>query len=1265
MILRKYKVKDEREMAGLFYDTVHTVNAKDYTKEQLDVWAPGIVDEERWKASFLEHDTRIAEEDGKIIGFADMDETGYLDRLYVHKDYQSKGVGKALCDELEKNHSGKSFTTHASITARPFFEKRGYRIKKEQQVERGGIFLTNYVMEKTADNADKIDLSGVWKLAMDEDNIGEVNHWEKKMYQDDISIPGILQEQGYGDSITKETDWVQSLYDHLWYQREEYQYAQEEETNVPFLSQPPRYYTGKAWYQTWFMVSEKQETMWTRLYLECTKWKTSVWIDGKKIGEEESLCTPHSFEIGRLKAGKHDLVICVDNGWQLPYRPDGHGVSDALAATWNGMVGKVEIQFAPMIEIVKIKVNPVTENRTAILDLLVCNHSDVSCQAEIHAFAGTEISHENMGQGTEKKNFDFQAGNNKMKLVLTYPGDTQRWDEFSPHLEKVLVEISSMWGLQKKAVTFGFCHINTKDGMFFVNQRPTYFRGTHFAGDYPLTGYPSCSKEWWEKIMITIKDWGLNFIRFHSYCPPAAAFEAADEAGVYLQVECGMWNVFRDNISMNDVLMEEAKRIIDCFGNHPSFVMLSPSNEPGGEWMEPLQKWVETIKEYDDRRLYTVQSGWPYPVVPAKIDGTDYVYFHRSGYGLEPGGTIRNHQGWKGKDYRISLEGIRYPVICHELGQWCSYPDYSVIEKFTGYMRPGNFKVFKESARANRVLKQNKEFVYYSGRQQVAMYKEDLEANFRTPHIYGFELLDLHDYLGQGTALVGILDSFWEEKGYVKKEEWKTFCNETVVLARLNKRTYTNKEEMNIPVEICHFGREELKKQKIWWKMLDQFGNEVEKGTVSVMDIPLGKNIGVGTIRIPLYEKQAPMKYTIKIGIGNLGIENAWDIYLYHEVKKEAIESLLNRKKHEGKQEENSVYTRSWDEALECLQLGKKVLFSPDPASLSYDCPPLRFRPVFWNAQMGPTWGRGMGMICQSGHPALRSFPTDNCGGWQWESLFEGARGFQMKALPDNVEMIVQPIDEWNRNYKLGMIFSCCVGKGKLLVVTADLEHELERRPEALALFHSLWNYVTSDEFEPSTSVTEEELTSVFSPNYVMKQLQVTAVWEENPKEDLSAILDGSADTFIRLEGGHPYHIRLSMKKPAKIRGLLYVPRQNHREHEGDIRTYRVEYRSGNQWKEILSGTLPSSFFPKKILFGRTVYTEEIRLTVIDGFSENEISIWEEGKDGWYKKRQEYKDPVLSIAVLNFITEEKLEEQKTEGLKGENNETSATKEIDN
>ena len=1263
MILRAYKKNDVSEMADLFYHTVHTINARDYTKEQLNVWATGSVDQKAWESSFLEHDTRIAEEDGKIIGFADMDESGYLDRLYVHKDYQGKGVATALCDSLETAHSGKRFTTHASITARPFFENRGYRVKKEQKVERGGILLTNFVMEKPAINEREVDLSGVWKMELDRYGLGEDSHWEKETFQDEIQIPGILQEQGYGEEITKSTDWVQSLYDPLWYEREEYKYGQESITNVPFLSQPPRHYTGKAWYQTSFWVSKEQESLWSRFFLECTKWKTTVWLDGKKVGDESSLCTPHCFETGKLKTGLHQLVICVDNGWQFPYRPDGHGVSDALAATWNGMVGKTEIQFVPMIELVNIRVETVVPERKAVFHVLVKNHGETACEAEVAVSGQNDILQAN-GCHRRIKKHHFPVGESVTKLELVYPQDTPLWDEFSPHLETAVVEINSEYGNQRKPVSFGFREICVKNGMFFVNQRPSYFRGTHFGGDFPLTGYPSCDKAWWGKIMDTVRDWGLNYIRFHSYCPPQAAFEAADEAGVYLQVECGMWNVFCSGIQMNEILMKEAMRIVECFGNHPSFVMLSPSNEPGGDWMEPLGAWVGKMKQYDDRRLYTIQSGWPYPMPPEKISGTDYVYFHRSGYGMEPGGTIRNYQGWKGKDYRASLEGIHYPVICHELGQWCSYPDFSVIDKFKGYMRPGNYTVFMESAKANDVYTQNKEFSYHSGRQQVAMYKEDLEANFRTPHIYGFELLDIHDYLGQGTALVGVLDPFWEEKGYVQKEEWKKFCNETVVLARLNKRTYVQTEALNVPVELCHFGRYPLKQQTIWWKMVDQSGTIVEKGTFPSMEIPLGKNLEVGEIRISLSGKKAPMQYEIQVGIGELGIENSWDIYIYKAVESNSFNHILNRKKDDGEEEESCMYTRSWKEAMEGLQRGKRVLFSPDPGSLSYDCPPLRFRPVFWNAQMGPTWGRGMGMICKSDHRALRGFPTQSSGGWQWESILEGARGFQMKYLNKQVDMIVQPIDEWNRNYKLGMIFSCCVGKGKLLVAMADLEHELQRRPEAAALLESLWDYINSEEFDPQSIVTVEELTSVFFPNDTMEQLQVTAIWEEKPDEDLSAMLDGSADTFIRLEGGHPYHIRLKMRQPVKLSGILYVPRQNQREHEGDIRTYKVEYESEGQWREIAAGTLPSSFSPKKILFESGIITEEIRFTVLDGFSGRQISFWKQEQDGWYKRKKDFEDSILSIAVLSLIPEETLIERKTNGLIKENYVMSATKEIE-
>lgn len=148
MILRKYAKTDCAELAGLFYDTVHMVNAKDYTREQLDAWATGEVNLEAWNESFQEHHTVVAEMDGKIVGFGDMDETGYLDRLYVHKDYQRRGVATAICDALEQNTKAAEFTAHASITARPFFEKRGYAVVREQQVERRGELLTNFVMRK-------------------------------------------------------------------------------------------------------------------------------------------------------------------------------------------------------------------------------------------------------------------------------------------------------------------------------------------------------------------------------------------------------------------------------------------------------------------------------------------------------------------------------------------------------------------------------------------------------------------------------------------------------------------------------------------------------------------------------------------------------------------------------------------------------------------------------------------------------------------------------------------------------------------------------------------------------------------------------------------------------------------------------------------------------------------------------------------------------------------------------------------------------------
>ena len=191
------------------------------------------------------------------------------------------------------------------------------------------------------------------------------------------------------------------------------------------------------------------------------------------------------------------------------------------------------------------------------------------------------------------------------------------------------------------------------------------------------------------------------------------------------------------------------------------------------------------------------------------------------------GGNIRNHEGWKGKDYRSSLEGSRLPVICHEMGQWCAYPDFGVMEKFTGYLQPGNYQVFREHAKAHGILERNEEFVRCSGQTQVMMYKEEIEANFRTPQLYGFELLDLHDYLGQGTALVGVLDPFWEEKGYIRPEKFREFCKETVILARIPSYVYRSGDQAEILVEVSHFGKETLEDQTLVWELS---GENIQSG---------------------------------------------------------------------------------------------------------------------------------------------------------------------------------------------------------------------------------------------------------------------------------------------------------------------------------------------------------------------------------------------------------------------------------------------------
>ncbi|MGC3961454.1 MAG: glycoside hydrolase family 2 TIM barrel-domain containing protein [Verrucomicrobiota bacterium] len=353
----------------------------------------------------------------------------------------------------------------------------------------------------------------------------------------------------------------------------------------------------------------------------------------------------------------------------------------------------------------------------------------------------------------------------------------------------------------------------------------------------------------------------MNHVRFHSFCPPEAAFTAADEVGIYLQPEPGMWNEISPGTPMEAMLYEETERMIKYYGNHPSFALMSASNEAKGRWKEACAKWVQHFRKLDPRRLYTPDTGWSLIDEPGPVgDKADYLAVHRIGQNM-----MRGERAWFGRDYARAMQGVDVPNIAHELGQWVAYPDFNVIKKFTGFIRPGNYEIFRASAKANGVLEYNKQFAEASGRFQLACYKEEIEANLRTPGLGGFQLLDLHDYTGQGTALVGLLDPFWEEKGYASAPAWRQFCGPTVPLARLSKRVFTTAELLETPIELTHYGGDVAIKRFIKWEILNNAGRPVDFDEFRLRSLTYGRNTNLGAMRYDLSKFPAPASYSFML----------------------------------------------------------------------------------------------------------------------------------------------------------------------------------------------------------------------------------------------------------------------------------------------------------------------------------------------------------------------------------------------------------------
>jgi len=379
-------------------------------------------------------------------------------------------------------------------------------------------------------------------------------------------------------------------------------------------------------------------------------------------------------------------------------------------------------------------------------------------------------------------------------------------------LYDLAVKLRTGEGIDTKSLKIGLRDFTAVDQHFKLNDRHIFLRGKVCSAVFPLTGYPPMGVSRWREIFQVYKDYGLNHLRFHSWCPPEAAFQAADEMGFILQIEPPLWDGYGLVGSIPEraaYILEEAGRIVDTYGNHPSFCLMSLGNELGDGKDPFLAYLIDYLRKKDSRHLYTSTTH------PAGLERTDDYFVAAA----TEKGSCRGIAPFT--DYGKVLADLHRPLISHELGQPAMYPDYREITKYTGHLKPEYLEVFHRSLEDNNMLDQSLDFYNASGALMVEIYKENVEAQLRTPNVAGFQLLDIQDYPGHGLASIGILDAFLDSKGLIKPAEFRRFCSETVPLIRMPGFVYSNDQTLTARVEVAHYGETDLKNQQVHWKILN------------------------------------------------------------------------------------------------------------------------------------------------------------------------------------------------------------------------------------------------------------------------------------------------------------------------------------------------------------------------------------------------------------------------------------------------------------
>ena len=1014
--------------------------------------------------------------------------------------------------------------------------------------------------------SDRIGLAGTWAVSLDPDDVGVEQGWGRGGYAESIRLPGSLQAQGFGERPTIEGPWTTSIGSVMLRDEKYGDFTADADFGSPLWLTPKRMYVGAAWYAREIEIPAAWRDRRVELFLERPHWGTTVYLNGERVGEQQDgLGVPHSHDLTEAIAaagvGRHTLAIRVDNRVIVAVGLDAHAVSDQTQSNWNGIVGDIELRSTPMVWLDDVQVFPDYEARSARIEMSIGNATGEAGRGEI-SLGIESVSGRTFVAGPMREAVRWSGGERSVVSMEVPLGEgVPTWSEFDPNV----LELTARLGDHSVETTFGVREIGV-DGYatgswFTVNGRRVFLRGTLECAVFPKTGYPPTDVASWREILQTIRAYGLNHVRFHSWCPPSAAFAAADELGMYLMPEASTWPNFSGQPALPGWLEAEGDRMLREYGNHPSFVLMGVGNEfwgVGGKLWEAapmIEPAVEAWRERDTRRYYTTGAGWP------KAPANDFHVTQDARLQLYPGLSL-NDPPRTDLDYTEYIGAQSVPILTHEIGQWTAYPDVSKAARSEDVLEARFLEYFADGLARIGLGHLAGVFTEASGRFQTMLYNAEIETALRTPGLAGFQLLGLADFPGQGFAPVGVVDHNWQGKGYCGPEEYRRFAGERVLLARMPTRVMERGESIEIDLELANFG-EDAVAGVLDWRVYGSASGVMATGSAGI-DAAAGGLSSIPALVLDVPAGGVAEELTVRASVRGRAIENEWAVWAYPRATG-------------GDDPDGVRVVRSiGPDEVELLEGGGRVVVMSPPAWVDADTFG-SFRPIFWNRALFTTQREHtLGAVIDGDHPALAGFPSRGHVTWQWWDVLFNSKPIPLDALSSRIDPIVRPIDDWAEPRSLGLIFEARVGSGRLLVCAVDLETDLNARPAARALRSSLLSYAASDAFAPVQSLAGWELVRLFREPSAMQKLNA-AVTASSSQAGYGpeAVLDGDPSTFWHTSWSPapdpPHSLKIDLGRLRMVSGVRYTPRQDG--DNGVFKRYRVEISdAGYQWSQIEEG---------------------------------------------------------------------------------------------